>query len=61
MLTIFNRTFCQAPSRDRHYPFPIIRLGLAQRIIRLHEGSIDVESKEGEGSTFRVRLPATQG
>ena len=34
-----------------------IGLGLAQRIIRLHQGSIDVESEVGEGSTFTVQLP----
>lgn len=33
-----------------------IGLGLAQRIIRLHQGEIHVESKPGEGSTFTVRL-----
>jgi light-regulated signal transduction histidine kinase (bacteriophytochrome) len=33
-----------------------IGLGLAQRIIRLHQGEIHVESRPGEGSTFTVRL-----
>jgi signal transduction histidine kinase len=34
-----------------------IGLGLAQRIITLHRGTIEVESAVGEGSTFTVRLP----
>lgn len=32
-------------------------LSIAKRIIELHGGSIAVESRVGEGSTFRVRLP----
>ena len=37
-----------------------IGLGLAivQKIIISHSGSIEVESKEGEGTTFRIILPA---
>jgi signal transduction histidine kinase len=35
-------------------------VGLAKcwRIVRLHDGWIDVESQEGRGATFRVKLPA---
>jgi signal transduction histidine kinase len=32
-------------------------LSLSHRIIKLHNGSIQVRSKENEGSTFRVELP----
>lgn len=32
-------------------------LALSRRIIELHDGSISVDSKLGEGSTFVVRLP----
>lgn len=35
-------------------------LSLAQRIIGLHNGSIKVTSKIGEGSTFTIILPLTQ-
>ncbi len=34
-----------------------VGLYLAREIVRLHHGSIDVESRPGEGSVFRVRLP----
>lgn len=33
-------------------------LAISYRIVEEHGGSIDVESKVGEGSIFRVRLPA---
>ena len=34
-------------------------LGLAvcKRIIEDHDGSIEVESQEGEGSTFKLKMP----
>ena len=34
-----------------------IGLALAQGIIRMHSGSIDVESTEGSGTKFRIMLP----
>ena len=30
---------------------------IVQRIVRDHGGQIDVSSREGEGTCFRVRLP----
>jgi signal transduction histidine kinase len=37
-------------------------MGLAKcwRIVRLHEGTIDVESQPGQGATFAISLPATR-
>ena len=35
-------------------------LSIAQQIIYQHQGHIEVESVEGEGSTFRVFLPASE-
>lgn len=33
-------------------------LAIVQRVVKMHEGSIQVESEPGEGSTFRVLIPA---
>lgn len=36
-------------------------LAVAKKIVEEHEGSISVKSKEGEGTTFTVRLPTRGG
>jgi two-component system NtrC family sensor kinase len=36
-------------------------LAVARKIVTEHEGSISVQSKSGEGSTFTVRLPVEHG
>ncbi len=43
------------------FPGVGVGLSLARRIVEAHGGSIGVESAPGEGSTFRVRLPALEG
>lgn len=42
---------------------PGLGLGLyiVREIVRLHDGTIDVDSAEGRGTTFRVRLPRRTG
>ena len=35
-------------------------LNVVYNIVKEHKGTIDVESKVGEGTTFRIRIPATQ-
>jgi len=35
-------------------------LAIVQKIVEIHHGTIDVESKEGEGSKFTVRLPVSE-
>ena len=32
-------------------------LNIAYNIIQKHRGTIDVESEEGKGTTFRIRIP----
>jgi two-component system NtrC family sensor kinase len=34
-------------------------LAIAYGIVKMHRGSVDVESKVGQGTTFWVRLPVT--
>jgi signal transduction histidine kinase len=36
-------------------------LAITHGIIEQHDGSLDVESKEGEGTTFRIQLPLSPG
>jgi PAS domain S-box-containing protein len=36
-----------------------IGFNLARNLVEMHEGTISVESKKGEGSTFTIRLPIT--
>jgi signal transduction histidine kinase len=40
---------------------PGIGLGLyvVKEIVRLHDGTVDVQSEVGRGSTFTIRLPRT--
>ena len=35
-------------------------LALSERIIKIHKGTIEVKSKQGEGATFTIRLPAAK-
>ncbi len=36
-----------------------IGLNLVRSLVEMHDGSVDVESEKGKGSTFSVRLPIT--
>ena len=38
-----------------------IGLAVSQKILREHGGSIEVDSRPGEGATFRLQLPARRG
>jgi signal transduction histidine kinase len=55
---LFTRFFRADKSRSRAQGGAGLGLAIARAIIRSHGGEIDVESRAGEGSTFRVRLPA---
>ena len=54
---IFERFRQAHQSTTRRYGGTGIGLAFAREISRLHGGDIEVESIEGEGSTFSVRLP----
>jgi two-component system, OmpR family, sensor histidine kinase MtrB len=54
-----ERIFEPFHKRTQRGPHPgaTVALSVARRIVHAHGGRLEVESKEGKGSTFRVRLP----
>ncbi len=54
---VFERFWRGEPSRARRTGGAGIGLAIVRELVRAHDGRIDVESKPGEGSRFRVTLP----
>lgn len=54
---LFERFHRVEGARGRTFEGTGIGLALVQELVRLHGGSIAVESTLGQGSTFRVRIP----
>lgn len=53
---IFNRFYQVESSSTRNYEGTGIGLALAKELIDLHSGTVTVESKEGVGTVFKVKL-----
>ncbi len=54
---IFTRFWQADMSSQRKYQGVGIGLALVKDLVDLHEGKIEVTSREGQGSTFRITLP----
>lgn len=54
---IFTRFYRVDKTRDRETGGTGLGLSITHSAILLHNGSIRVDSKEGEGSKFRIRIP----
>ena len=57
---VFDRFYQVDSSQTRGYEGSGIGMALAKELVELHNGTISVESKDGKGSTFTVRLPLDQ-
>ncbi|GAB6107754.1 hypothetical protein JCM19376_17100 [Fusibacter bizertensis] len=55
-MNIFERFYKVDQSRDRSQGGNGLGLSLVKKIVALHEGQIMVDSTEGVGSTFTVKL-----
>jgi PAS domain S-box-containing protein len=54
---LFDRFFRSTEATERAIPGTGLGLTIAKAIVERHEGSIEVESVAGKGTTMRVRLP----
>jgi signal transduction histidine kinase len=54
---IFEKFYTVDGGLDRRAGGAGVGLYLVQEVVRLHDGTVDVRSRPGQGSVFSVRLP----
>lgn len=57
---IFERFYMADKARSRNAGGSGLGLSIVNRIVQMHHGNIDVESKLGEGTTFKISIPMKQ-
>jgi signal transduction histidine kinase len=57
---VFMRFWRGERSRSRATGGTGVGLAIVHELVRAHEGSVEVDSRPGEGSTFRVSLPTLE-
>ncbi len=55
---VFERFYQAEAGYETHLKGSGIGLALAKELVELHRGKIEVRSREGEGTTFTIRLPS---
>ncbi|MFL0489771.1 two-component sensor histidine kinase [Bacillus sp. AFS054943] len=58
---IFERFYKADSSRNRTYGGSGLGLAIVKKVLDLHQGEIKVESEEGNGTEFIVRIPKYEG
>ncbi|MDX1990908.1 MAG: ATP-binding protein [bacterium] len=55
---IFERFYRSEPARRMEHSGTGLGLAIVKKVIDMHQGTIEVESQPGQGTTFRIRLEA---
>jgi two-component system, OmpR family, sensor histidine kinase SenX3 len=58
---IFERFYRVDRARSRETGGTGLGLAIARHVAQAHGGEVNVESREGEGSTFTIQVPISNG